>query len=114
MIFYATELLGHLRLAAVQAVLLTGNVHEALSCVEDRQTDWALLDIHLGTENCFDLARTLQRSCIPFLFLTGYDREVLAEDLTGATLLTKPSDGPTVVAALKEIRHRTANTGPQP
>ena len=104
--YQATELLGQLRSAGVQAVLVTGCVHEAFSCVESRLADLALLDIHLGAENCFDLARALQRRGIPFLFLTGYGKEVLPEDLSGAPFLTKPSDGPTVVAALKEIRHR--------
>ena len=50
----------------------------------------ALVDIHLGGAKAFPIARLLQTKQVPFLFVTGYDRSVLPDDLKTAPLVSKP------------------------
>ncbi len=55
--------------------------------------DCAILDINLQGEKVWTLALQLKRLEIPFLFLTGYDREVIVPTIfKDIPLLTKPVD----------------------
>lgn len=60
----------------------------------------AVLDINLRGERSFGLARELQDRAIPFLFLTGYDQEVIPPDFHGVTRLQKPVEPEKIISAL--------------
>ncbi len=68
--------------------------------LEDGPIDVVLIDINLGHGLSFDFARELKARAIPFVFLTGYDTAMLPEDLAESPYLSKPADGPHIVAAL--------------
>ena len=52
--------------------------------------DCALLDVNLGRGPNFAPARALMARGVPLIFLTGYDPQVIPEDLVGARFLQKP------------------------
>ena len=55
--------------------------------------DFGLLDINLGNETSFEVARRLKRDGVPFVFASGYgDSLTLPEDLEDIRILSKPYD----------------------
>lgn len=50
----------------------------------------AALDINLGGGRSFDLAGDRKRDGVPFIFITGYDQEVIPERFEGVAPLQKP------------------------
>ena len=85
------------------------SVEDALELLADFTPDLALLDIRMGKQGGFELARVLRdRHAIPFVFLSAYDDADTVEEATelGAVgFLVKPVDipqiAPTIEAALK-------------
>ena len=67
-----------------------------------QRVDVALLDINLGVKQSFDLARELSAKDIPFVFLTGYDSDILPKDLSEARLISKPAAESSVIEAIVE------------
>jgi CheY-like chemotaxis protein len=76
----------------------------------EARVDIALLDIHLGPVQSFDLARALRSRSIPVVFLTGYDAGVVPDDLADIPLISKPADTAALVDAL--ARRLEAADGP--
>lgn len=60
-------------------VLTVGNMRDAQKAVDDHKFDCALIDINVGGDKSFDVARKLLSRGIPFAFLTGYDPSVVSE-----------------------------------
>lgn len=60
----------------------------------------AVLDINLKGGRSFELARELKRERVPFVFITGYDQEVIPEDLADVRRLQKPVQFREIVDAL--------------
>ncbi|MEO1990090.1 MAG: HWE histidine kinase domain-containing protein [Martelella sp.] len=59
----------------------------------DGPFDFGLLDINLGNETSFEVARRLKRDGVPFVFASGYgDSLTLPEDLEDIRILSKPYD----------------------
>lgn len=65
---------------------------EAEALLEPRAFDCALLDINLGGKPVYPLAEKLAKHGIPFIFVTGYDRPDVQEDLRNWPVLRKPFD----------------------
>ena len=109
--------------AAGYEVRTAQSVAEALELLADYRPELALLDIRMGAQGGFDLARILRdRHGIPFVFLSAYDDAETVEEATelGAVgFLVKPVDipqiAPTIEAALKRASElsRLRNTGRQ-
>jgi DNA-binding response OmpR family regulator len=62
----------------------------------------ALVDINLGTGPSFKLARDLRRRGVPFVFVSGYDDEVIPAEFAGTPLLQKPIELRQLVGSLAE------------
>lgn len=62
--------------------------------------DCALVDVNLGLGPDFAPARTLLAFGTRVMFITGYDKTVLPEDLAGLPRLEKPVAGSHIVAAV--------------
>lgn len=62
----------------------------------------AILDINLGGGASFDLAGNLKRDGVPFVFITGYDQEVIPERFGDVTRLQKPVEFRHVIGAIAE------------
>lgn len=63
----------------------------------------AILDINLRGERSFALAYELKARAIPFLFLSGYDQEVIPADFDGVALLQKPGEPRKIISALARM-----------
>ena len=52
--------------------------------------DAGILDINLGGEMAYPIARLLQARKVPFVFMTGYGAETIAAPFPGVRILQKP------------------------
>lgn len=82
------------------AVWHASNVDEALNLLGERQPDLAVLDVNLGGELVFPVARRLEAAGIPFVFATGYGRNGILRDWAHHVIVHKPYDGNTLAEAL--------------
>jgi DNA-binding response OmpR family regulator len=74
---------------------------EAASALKVDRPDCAIIDVNLGGGANFDLADRLRAEGIPFVFFTGYDREVIPSRFADVTRLEKPMDTHRLVQAAK-------------
>jgi DNA-binding LytR/AlgR family response regulator len=66
--------------------------------------DGAMLDINLGSEDCFPVAAALQEREVPLLFLTGYDQGMaIPAEFSHAPRLSKPVDERDLILAAREV-----------
>lgn len=71
---------------------IAAHLGQATETIDSQPCDCVLLDINLGGQPAYGLARKLARRGTPFVFVTGYDRPDLPEDLRGRPVLRKPFD----------------------
>ncbi|RWL42190.1 MAG: response regulator [Mesorhizobium sp.] len=83
---------------------------EALSLLEIRKPDYAVVDVNLGAGPSFGLASTLQARGIPFVFLTGYDPDIIPAEFRNVPCLQKPIDPEKVLVALSTLGMGVRNT----
>lgn len=67
-----------------------GTVREALAAIERERVDVAMLDINLGGEMVYPIAKVLQSRGIPFVFMTGYGADAMTAPFPGVRVLQKP------------------------
>jgi DNA-binding response OmpR family regulator len=77
---------------------------EALSLLDRERADCAVVDVNLGSGPSFVLASVLQTRGIPFVFLTGYDPDVIPAGFRGIPCLQKPIDPRKVLVALGRLQ----------
>lgn len=63
----------------------------------------AVLDINLQGGRSFDLARDFLARDVPFLFITGYDQDVIPPEFDGVKRLQKPVEFRTIIRELAEL-----------
>ena len=68
----AAEVEDVLKGLGIKTVLLAANNAEAQNLIAQEAPDFALLDVNLGAEDSEPTAKVLEKSDIPFIFLTGY------------------------------------------
>jgi len=66
------------------------NIGDAMNVMRGNHLDGAVLDVNLGGELVFPLAKALAERAIPMVFLTGYERSVIAEGFEACPVLQKP------------------------
>jgi two-component sensor histidine kinase/CheY-like chemotaxis protein len=69
-----------------------GTVGEAIEAIESEPVDAAILDINLGGEMAYPIARILQTREVPFVFMTGYGTETVAVPFPNVRIFQKPLD----------------------
>jgi DNA-binding response OmpR family regulator len=74
------------------------NLEGARAALAKDGADIALLDVSLDDEDVYPLASELAETGVPFIFLTGYDVDVLPVEWRGRPRIAKPVTG----RALKE------------
>jgi DNA-binding response OmpR family regulator len=82
---------------------------QALSLLELQRPDYAVVDVNLGAGPSFGLASTLQTRGIPFVFLTGYDPDIIPAEFRGAPCLQKPVDPEKVVVTIITLESGARN-----
>jgi len=67
------------------------------------RVDRAMLDINLGSEDCFPVAAALRERAVPFLFLTGYDQGMqIPAEFSHTPRLSKPVAENDLIVAARE------------
>ncbi|HEY1962614.1 MAG TPA: response regulator [Rhizomicrobium sp.] len=76
------------------------DLHDAQQIAKDGPFDAAILDINLGGAFAYPVAEALQARGVPFIFLTGYAKDIIHERFTGAPILRKPIEREALETAL--------------
>ena len=66
------------------------NLNAALKLVASTEIDGAIVDVSLGRENVYPLARVLASRGIPFAFATGHSEAAIESDHPAVAVLVKP------------------------
>lgn len=89
-----------------EEVLVVPAVRAAMQAIERRAEPFAfaLLDINLGPETSFEIARRLRRQGVPFAFASGYgDSGRMPEDLDDEVNIGKPYNADAITSMLGEV-----------
>lgn len=89
-----------LQRAGADVVAVSAVVPDLEALLAEGRIDAALIDINLGKDHTFDLARALKARAIPFAFLTGYDAAILPDDLADSAYISKPADIERVIGVI--------------
>jgi len=77
------------------------SIREAIAAISEAgDLSGAVLDVHLGGELVFPVAYDLARRGVPFVFLTGYDRSLVAVRFAAVPAFEKPVRTEEVAQAL--------------
>ena len=100
----AADLAYWLESKGVEVVGPAGSVDDALALLrEEPLPDAAVLDINLGEERVFPVADALRAANVPFVFLSGYDADVIPDVYRSAACCAKPVNRPRLLRALSEV-----------
>jgi DNA-binding NtrC family response regulator len=72
------------------SIYTASNVDASLAMVNDQEFSFAFLDVNLGDQKSFPIARALEKRGIPFAFVTGYGRAGLEGKFEEAAVIHKP------------------------
>lgn len=80
-----------------------GTVEKACEIIGGSPLDGALLDANLNGRPVDDIARTLTRQHVPFVFLTGHGRDGLPENFREVAILSKPCSRQQIIDAAANL-----------
>lgn len=66
------------------------SVNQALAMIEANAIDVAVLDVNLNGEMSYPIADALAARGVPFVFVTGYDKDRMLEGYRNCPVLQKP------------------------
>jgi two-component sensor histidine kinase/CheY-like chemotaxis protein len=89
--------------AGAQVAGPAATVSDALDLIAKNELDGALLDANLRGQPAGEIAAALTRKAIPFVFVTGYGREVLPRSFARAPMLKKPFTEEQLLAAAASL-----------
>ena len=99
----AMDIAEQLEDAGASVIGPAGNASAALSLIEHYRFDGALLDANLAGHPVGDIAASLKRKNIPFVFVSGYNRDSLPLSFDEVELLSKPYHASQLLAAVAKI-----------
>ncbi len=67
-----------------------GSVADAAAALATADLSCAILDLNVGGETSYRIARSLAERCVPFAFVTGYGRESIDAAFQDVPILQKP------------------------
>lgn len=82
---------------------VAGGAQEALDVLEAVHPDAMILDINLHGRKSYDVAARAAKLAIPFVFLSGYDRNDIPLEYLRVPVLAKPYDLEAVGCVLSEL-----------
>ena len=71
-------------------VVKAGRLAKAVEMAETNAFDGAILDVNLAGEEVYPVAERLKRRSIPFIFTTGYQKEIVPAEYRDLLVLAKP------------------------
>lgn len=99
--FIVTDLARSLEADGAEVVGPASTVADALTLLADAPwIDAAVLDINLHGEMVFPVADALTARGVPFVFATGYDRDVVPPRYAGIVRCEKPVEPAAIARAL--------------
>jgi DNA-binding response OmpR family regulator len=101
--FTAVDAARMLRDAGADVMGPCPDIDAANAIIARRRPDAAVLDINLGHGPSFELAQSLKERGIPFVFVSGYDAEIVPDQFDGVDRLIKPVDSWQLVAAVSRL-----------
>jgi CheY-like chemotaxis protein len=99
----ADQIVGALEACGYDVAGPVGRMAEALDLLADGRIDAALIDINVDGERTFALAQQLNRSAIPFAFVTGYSGADLPAEFNARRLIQKPIDATAVRSCVEGL-----------
>lgn len=102
--FLACDLAAAVEAAGGRPLGPVNNPATALALLEDERPDLAIIDMNLHGASSLPVAQRLRQLGVPFLILSGYEREALPEALHDAPLCLKPVLSEAVTQRLAELR----------
>ena len=85
----------------VKTIGPAGTIERALDLIQNGEhLDGAVLDIKVRGDTVFGLADVLRARGVPFVFATGYDRQVIPDRYRDVARCQKPFDPAQVVSTL--------------
>ncbi|WP_279480745.1 response regulator [Aureimonas sp. SK2] len=101
--FAAEALMESVRSGGGKVVGPVATVEEALALLNRGETvDAAILDVNLGGDKVFPVARALRGHAVPIVFVTGYDDWIIPQEYEDVPVFRKPADPDNVVRLLFE------------
>lgn len=73
----------------------------ALKIVAERRPGAAILDVNLGGDVVFPVAEALEAAGTPFVFTTGYERDIVPARWRNRPFVQKPIESGNLAAALR-------------
>lgn len=102
--YLAADSAAALRGAGAEVLGPCPTVEATLELLSRETPTHAVLDLNLGSGGPeFEIAHRLKQQGVPMLFLTGYDPDVIPEDLRGVTRLQKPASFSAIVEAVSQL-----------
>jgi DNA-binding response OmpR family regulator len=101
--YIATDTARALRGAGAEVMGPCSNEIAANAQVAQTRPDAVIVDINLGDGPSFSLAGSLKQRGIPFLFVTGYDEEVIPVEFDDVTRLQKPVELRQMIDAISRL-----------
>ncbi len=88
------------------------NLTEAMEVFRNNHIDGAILDVNLGGQPVFPLARILADRAIPMIFLTGYEKNVVEQGFENFPVLRKPVAAEELERVLTAMLEASPDIGP--
>jgi len=101
--YLATDEKALLERAGATVVGPFGSAPQGREILNAGALDGAVVDINLGNGPSFDFARVLTDRGIPFVFVTGYDKAAIPEDLSHVYRVEKPIREQELISALTSV-----------
>jgi CheY-like chemotaxis protein len=101
-VIIATDLESIVADAVGAEVLVSRSVALAKSLIE-QTLDLALLDVDVTNGKTFEVAKLLKLRQVPFVFLTGSNREHIPEELRDEPFMAKPVDPRTLLEHIRKV-----------
>jgi DNA-binding response OmpR family regulator len=76
-------------------------IDAALKLIEERRPGAAVLDVNLGGNVVFPVAERLEAAGTPFVFTTGYERDIVPARWRNRPFVQKPIESGNLAAALR-------------
>ncbi|WP_165349872.1 MULTISPECIES: response regulator [unclassified Mesorhizobium] len=104
--YLATDTARALQGAGAEIIGPCPTEDDAQAELRERRPDAAIIDINLGQGASFNLPETLSEQGIPFVFITGYDQDVIPQAFSHIERLEKPVQPRQVVGAVERLLER--------
>lgn len=102
----AMDIEAVLRSAGYAVVGPLPELEKAVQAAAEEGVDAAILDVNLGGSMVFPVADALARRGVPFVFMTGYGREILPERFGHRPLAHKPCSARVLLKLLSDALAR--------